>query len=67
MDNLALDILVLKILIFGLFAVLVLWLLIMLLRQDSRAEESPEIYTVKDGRVLIYKLEEWREAQKSAN
>jgi len=60
------DILVLKILVFGLFAVLVLWLLV-LLKRTPAPEEGPEVYTVKDGRVQVHTLKKWREVQKNAN
>jgi hypothetical protein len=66
-DNLTSDILALKILVFALFTVFVLWLLALLLRQDSKPEAGLEIYTVKDGRVQIHKLKDWREVQKSAD
>ena len=52
------DILVLKILVFALFTVVVL----LLLRQVPESElQALEIYTVKDGRVLVYDAKRWRE------
>ena len=55
------DIFILKILIFGLFAVLVLWLLILLRQVPESESQALEIYTVKDGRVLVYDAKRWRE------
>jgi len=33
----------------------------MLLRRASEPEEGPEIYTVENGEVQVYTLEDWRE------
>ena len=60
------DIFALKILVFGLFAVLVLWLLI-LLKRTPAPEEGPEVYTVEDGEVQVHNLKDWREAQRNAD
>ena len=62
----ALDILVLKILVFGLFAVLVLWLLV-LLKRTPAPEEGPEVYTAKNGEIQVYTFKDWREAQRNAD
>jgi hypothetical protein len=60
------DILVLKILVFALFVVVILWIFV-LLRRTPDSEEGPEVYTVKDGRVQVHTLKKWREVQKNAN
>jgi hypothetical protein len=61
------EIFILKIIIFILFVVMVIWLLTLLLRQDSEPEAGLEIYTVRDDRVLIYKLRDWKEVQGNAD
>jgi hypothetical protein len=58
------DILVFKILIFGLFVVLVLWFLILLRRVPESEPQGLEIYTGKDGRVQVHKLKDWKHYKK---
>jgi hypothetical protein len=55
------DVLISKVLIFGVFVVTVLWLLVLLLRRDLEQElQGPEVYTVENGKVQVYILREWR-------
>jgi len=60
------DILILKVLVFALFMIVILWILA-LLRRTPAPEEGPEVYAVENGEVQVHNLKEWREAQKSAN
>jgi len=54
------DFFIFKIFIFGIFVIFVVWLLI-LLRRAPEFEEGPEVYTVENGKVQVYTLEDWRE------
>lgn len=61
-----LDILVLKILVFALFAVVMLWIFV-LLRRTPDSEEGPEVYAAEIGEIQVYTLKDWREVWESAN
>jgi len=60
------DILVLKILVFALFVVVILWIFV-LLRRTPDSEEGPEVYTAKNGEIQVYAFKDWREAQRNAD
>jgi hypothetical protein len=56
----------LKILVFTLFVVVIVWILA-LLRRTPAPEEGPEVYTAENGEVQVHNLKEWREVQRNAD